>query len=379
MKWPLLTLTLLSCLHAATAQTVPGTVIAYAPAGSKQYIGSPSIAILPNGDYVASHDFFGPNSSEFVQAITRVYRSKNKGRTWKQVSEIRGAFWSNLFVHKGALYLLGPDRHHGTVLIRRSDDGGRRWTQPTTKENGLLLAGQYHCAPMPMLVHNGRLWRAMETAHGPILEWGKRYGAMMMSAPVDADLLKASSWTMSNPVLYDSTLLNGKFGGWLEGNAVATRKGEVVDILRVDDKSTQDEKAAIVRISPDGRKAALDAFIPFAGGSKKFVIRYDSLSDRYWTLANVIPDTIRTKMPTRNAASVRNWLVLLSSPDLQHWTQHRTVLAHPDVLKHGFQYVDWLIEGGDLVVACRTAWGDAHNNHDANYLTFHRVMDFRKP
>ncbi|MFH1570345.1 MAG: exo-alpha-sialidase, partial [Gemmatimonadota bacterium] len=38
-------------------------------------------------------------------------------------------------------------------------------------------------------------------------------------------------------------------------------------------------------------------------------------------------------------------------------------------------------DGEDLVVASRTAFDDglggAHNQHDANYLTFHRVAGFR--
>lgn len=388
MKQRLLSVALAITIHvSAHAQDVrpPGAIITHVPSVTKTYIGSPGIAILPNGDYVASHDLFGPNSSEFVQAVTRVYRSKNKGKTWKQVSEIRGAFWSSLFTHKDTLYLLGPDRHHGTVLIRRSVNGGRTWTTPTTKENGLLLAGQYHCAPMPVIVHNGRLWRAMETAHGPVLEWGKRYGAMMMSAPVDADLLKAGSWTVSNSLLYDSSYLNGRFTGWLEGNAVPAPDGGMVDILRVDDKTSQDEKAAVVKISADGKKASFDpatGFIPFPGGSKKFVIRFDKKSARYWTLANAIPDTFRQQYPKRNPAGFRNTLVLMSSKDLLQWQEHAVILQHPDVLRHGFQYVDWLFEGEDMIVACRTAFdekdGQAHNNHDANYLTFHRISNFRE-
>ena len=57
------------------------------------------------------------------------------------------------------------------------------------------------------------------------------------------------------------------------------------------------------------------------------------------------------------------------------------VLYHPDVSKHGFQYLDWLFEGDDMIVASRTAWGEgasaAPRQHDANYLTFHRLKDFR--
>lgn len=362
-----------------------GVVVAHQPAATQQYIGSPSLAILPNGDYVASHDFFGPRSSEFLQAISRVYRSEDQGKTWKQVSEIRGAFWSSLFVHRGALYLLGPDRHHGTVLIRRSDDGGETWTQPTGTDNGLLLKGMFHCAPMPVIEHDGRIWRGMETAHGPILKWGKRYGAMMMSAPVDADLLKASSWTTSNSLLYDSTYLDGNFTGWLEGNAVVAPDGGLVDILRVDDRTTADEKAAIVRISSDGKVASFDpanGFISFPGGSKKFAIRFDEKSNRYWTLSNAIPESVRQQHPTRNPASIRNTLVLMSSGDLRSWQIHDVILQHPDVLNHGFQYVDWLMEGEDMLVLSRTAYDEgeavAHNNHDANFLTFHRIESFRQ-
>lgn len=364
---------------------VPGTVVTYSPAGSMQYIGSPSLAVLPNGDYVASHDFFGPNSSEFVQAVTRVFRSSDKGKSWKQVGELSGAFWSSLFVHRGKLYLLGPDRHHGTVLIRRSEDGGATWTKPAGAADGLLLQGMYHCAPMPVVEYNGRLWRPMETAHGPILKWGKRYGAMVMSAPVDADLLNAKSWTTSSVLYYDSTYLNGNFGGWLEGNFVVDRNGQLWDMLRVDNKTSFDEKAAMVAVSPDGRTLHFDpekGFIPFDGGSKKFVVKYDSVARYYYTLTNAIPEKYRTQYPARNPASFRNVLVLRRSADLVHWQDVKIILENNDVLHHGFQYVDWLFEGNDMIVLCRTAYFDgkehAHNNHDANFLTFHRIKNFRK-
>jgi hypothetical protein len=59
------------------------------------------------------------------------------------------------------------------------------------------------------------------------------------------------------------------------------------------------------------------------------------------------------------------------------------VLRHPDVKAHGFQYADWLFDGADLIAVVRTAFDEpdgtpAHNAHDANYLTFHRVAKFRE-
>ena len=76
----------------AQSPKVPGTVVHYIPASDETYIGSPSLCILPNGDYVASHDHFGPGSTEHQQALTLVYRSTDRGKTWKKISAIEGQF-----------------------------------------------------------------------------------------------------------------------------------------------------------------------------------------------------------------------------------------------------------------------------------------------
>ena len=90
---------------------VPRVVIDHVPASTSIYIGSPGLAVLPNGDYIASHDEFGPKSTEHVRAVSHVFRSKDRGKSWEKIATINGAFWSNLFVHKKALYLLGTDKH----------------------------------------------------------------------------------------------------------------------------------------------------------------------------------------------------------------------------------------------------------------------------
>jgi hypothetical protein len=43
----------------------PGTVIHHQPAASGRYIGSPSLCVLPDGSYSASHDLFGTKSNEY--------------------------------------------------------------------------------------------------------------------------------------------------------------------------------------------------------------------------------------------------------------------------------------------------------------------------
>ena len=263
------------------AQKPPGIIVNHIPKETGKYIGSPGLCVLPDGTYIASHDEFGPKSSEFRSAQSRIFMSKDKGESWSQIATIDGQFWSNLFVHKDELYIMGVNKHHGNLIIRKSEDGGYNWTIPYSSTTGLILEGEYHTAPMPIITHNGRIWRAVEYATAPVTDWGKRYSAMMVSASVDADLLNADNWTRSNHLPYDSTYLEGNFKAWLEGNAVVDPKGNMLDILRVAVPNGSEEYAAIVNISKDGKTASFNpetGFIKFPGGSKKFSIRYDEQS-----------------------------------------------------------------------------------------------------
>ncbi|MBI5092884.1 MAG: exo-alpha-sialidase [Candidatus Hydrogenedentes bacterium] len=368
-----------SVIAAASALVnVPGVVVNHIPASEERYVGSPSIAVLPDGAYIMTHDEFGPKANNGTRAITRVFRSDDKGVTWKERPPIVEAFWSTVFTHRGALYLIGQRNQDMDVVIRKSVDGGATWTTPADKNSGLLAQGEFHCAPTPVLEHNGRLWRAMEILKGAGA-FGHRFNASMLSVPVDADLLKAENWTFSNALPRDPAWLDGKFNGWLEGNAVVSPEGGIVDVLRVDSPADR-EFAAIINITPDGKQASFDpkhGFTLFPGGSKKFTIRLDPVSKKYWSLSNYVPK----QFAGPSLSSVRNTLALISSPDLETWTVRCIVIHHPDPEKHGFQYVDWLFDGDDLIVANRAAYDDdqggAHNFHDANFLTFHRIKNFR--
>jgi hypothetical protein len=345
--------------QASSRAQVPGVVINHSPARSGCYIGSPSLAILPNGDYVASHDFFGPQAEHTTAATTLVFGSQDGGDTWQQASTLTPAFWGKLFVHRHQLYLLGTSHEYGDILIRRSEDGGRTWSVPDRPASGLLRRGRYHCAPCPVLIHDGRLWRAMEHFAGG--NWGN-FDALVMSAPVDADLLDATSWTLSRP------LPRQKGFCWLEGNVLLDPAGKLVNVLRTNDGG--DDRAALVHVSEDGRQLAFDRetdVVAMPGGGAKFTIRYDRRTARYWSIVN------QQTAP----AAYRNNLVLASSGDLRRWQVEATLLYHPDDRKHAWQYVDWQFAGDDLVFVSRTAFDDglggAHSAHDANYLTFHRI------
>jgi hypothetical protein len=348
-------------LHAQTSETPPpGVVIDQEPGSTGRYIGSPSLAVLPNGTFVASHDFFGPNSNQSTSGVTRIFVSKDKGKTWQQTAELQDQFWSNLFVHHRQLYLMGTSAEYGRIVIRRASDNAATWSEPSflTKDAG------YHTAPVPIVEKNRRLWRGFE--YHPAGPWG-RFEALMLSAPILSDLLKPESWTLTERVPFPPSLSEGQT--WLEGNAVIAPDGAIFDILRVHNV----ERAATLRIV-DNDRLHFEGLTNFSGGAKKFTIRFDPQTHRYWTLANAAPAD--NSASAADPASVRNVLVLLSSPDLLTWQTQHMVLTHPDHLHYAFQYVDWQFAGRDIIFVSRTAWG-AERAHDANYLTFHRIEDFR--
>ncbi|WP_402464029.1 hypothetical protein [Isoptericola aurantiacus] len=361
-------------------ERVPGTVVAHVPAAGEQYVGSPTLLRIGERELLAVHDLFGPGT-DFDTA--RVHRSEDDGATWHHVATLVGQFWSTLFAHGGAVYLLGTARKNGDVVIRRTDDDGRTWTTPRDERTGLLRRGRYHGAPTPVVEHAGRIWRAFEDYEGLPGEgqWGRSFRAGMLSAPVDADLLDASSWTDTGFVASDPEWLDGTVVGWLEGNAVVTREGEMVDLLRVDVPTPDPCYAALAHVSADGTAISFDpdaGFLPMPGAITKFTVRWDAPSERYWSLVNHVPDPATTSVGLRS----RNTVQLVSSPDLRRWDLGPVLLHHDDDQVHAFQYVDWVVDGDDILFVSRTAFDDddggAKSFHDTNYLTFHRVPRFRE-
>lgn len=364
--------------------------VKYQDPATKTYLGSPSLVRLDNGELLATHDYFGPGcprNHENEEHLTSVYRSGDEGRAWTNVTHIAGAFWSTLFKHHDAVYLLGTSQQYGSIVIRRSQDNGNTWTHPKDGKSGLLFPGgpfrkppNFHCAPVPVLIKDGRLYRAFEDCDP--CDWGKGFQSLVVSAPESADLLEASNWRMSNRLSYDRAWTPRSWGhvpnpGWLEGNVVEAPNGEIWNILRFHSAPAVD-KAAVVKVQDEGRTVSFEpatGFIDLPGGMTKFTIRRDPVSGLYLTLSNNNTD------PTQH--SQRNVLSLHSSADLIHWRHRRTLLeddsklSWPDSVRlTGFQYVDWHFDGPDIMYLVRTAYGGAHNFHDANRITFHKCSQF---
>lgn len=345
---------------------VPGVIIDRSPDFDRVYIGSPSIATIPDASYVASHDWFGPGTSN---NRTAVFGSSNRGKTWRKLADLDGQWWSTLFAHHGVLYIIGTSNVYGNTVLRRSSDGGKTWTEPKDEKSGLLLGGgKYHCAPVPVIVHAGRIWRAMEDSRAGG-GWPRHFRAFVMSARADTDLLQARNWSYSNRLHFDPAWFQAKRPGWLEGNMIVTPAGELLNVLRFNED--HGDRAAITYVSPDGKKLTFNpeqGVIAFPGGRSKFTIRYDAKTRRYWSLVNK-----QTGPP-----AYRNIVALTSSADVRDWKVESIILRHDEQKHHAWQYLDWLFEGDDIIVVSRTAWHGSHNAHDANYMTFHLIEDFRK-
>ncbi len=359
----------------------PGVVVNHSKKESRVFLGSPSILVLTNGDYLISHDESGPGTVGFPN-ITRVFKSSDKGLTWELISSITdtGQTWSNIFEYQGAQYIMGTQGPIMPCQIRKSIDNGKTWSTPTNTNNGLLMNWRCHTSAVPMVEYNNRIWRGMEVKNPNLDGWPKQYNAMIMSAPIGSDLMIASNWTKSNQLEYNNTYLNGNFGGWLEGNAVLDKNGGVKLLMRVEVPGSTDEVIAIIDVSKDGKTISFDpatGFVKMPGGAKKFTIRYDPSSGKYLTLSNYVDPSLRYMNP----GYVRNKLAFCSSFDMRNWEVDAIILEDDDVKYVGFQYVDWLIEGNDIVFASRTAYDDdfggADSYHNSNYITFHRVTDYK--
>lgn len=357
---------------------IPGTIVAQVPELRGRTISNVSLAILPDGTYLASCTGVSEGASLFV--------SKNRGADWQMlvenVTEQNGiANYYNLFVFEGKLYMMGCGRGGTDLMIARSEDGGRTWTEPT-----VILEGGFHSAVVPVVEHDGRIWRACETRGSSTAI--KR--PFVISAPADADLLDAGSWTKSANLITDNEIVvDGKtVTELIEGNMVATPDGKLYNILRASSKTTS-QLAARVTVENEQtlRFTAPNDMITLPGGGKKFTIRYDECSKRYWTITN--PASANMKGQKHNGIYaggitydlVRNRMVLCYSTDLSTWVQYKEIVYDPDPFFHGFQYVDWMFDGEDIAVVCRMACPESRGlpvrQHDANFMSFFRIRNFR--
>ncbi len=413
-----------SAVPPPTCPTLPGTQIAYSPASTVIYLGSPAITILPNGNYLSSHDYFGGGSSQNTLGQTFLYASTNRGTNWSRLGQMNqmvsgtadtnGCFWNHIFQMNGALYsIANANGGTGPMVIRRSTNNGALWTYVTGSPDniGRLFASQAWRPGQDVVFKNGMAWLSAEL--GKSATFGDNYIATIF-APTNSDLLVPTNWSLSTTVVRNTSWLTNTFVGWLEGNCLQDTNGGLMLMMRVDNRYANGaaigSKAALIRVNYLGGTNATttfsggnfdpadpsgNGFVDFPGGCTRYTVRFDSVSQKYWTLCNYIPRAFRNN--AYNAERFRAILALASSPNLRDWTIERFVMCDDRLYSadaatvsaafngnetaYGFQYADWQFDGSDLVATVRTAFcddfGGAHSGHDANYYLFTRVANFR--
>lgn len=367
------------------------STVKYQVPSSEIYLGSPSILKLTNGDILVTHDYFGAKGYRDAQGRsnrTSFYKSADNGQTWSHLTDLSGAYWANLFEHKGAVYLLGTTSANGSIAIRKSTDGGLTWTQPINATTGLLFnegtsgaAPRYHGAPTPIAKAGGRLYRAFENVEDLTAAGFRGYRTFVISIDENDDLLDATKWTKSNELTFNGTWdPPGSAGttGWIEGNAVVGTDGNILNMLRVN-STPFFGRSALQTVSNNGQTIGFNAssdFINFPGGSCKFVVRKDPVTHIYWAMLNDNTNGVESNQ--------RNVLALYASSDLRNWYHAKRLIednqgytATQSIALTGFQYPDWQFDGNDIIYLSRTAYGDGvPRAHDSNYITFGRVENY---
>ncbi len=338
---------------------------------SGRYLCSPSLVRHPNGYLLASMDVY---AGACPQNLTLIFRSDDDGKTWHYVSELMPCFWGKLFVHKNELYMLACSTEYGDLLIGKSTDGGKTFSAPVSLLRGLNGKNGscgVHKNPQNMLTYGGRLYGT--------LEWGSwknadyYHAAMVMSCDEDADLLAPESWHFSEPLRYDPTwkgTASDGIKGNIEGTLCIAPDGKLYNLMRY---QTAEKKILAYLVNTEDTDAPLSYShaIDFPANLSKFMIKKDEMSGKYYSVATRRIDEPQTR---------RNLLSLMVSDDLKNWNVVYDLIdkRNEDPDKIGFQYVDFEIEGGDIIFLCRTAINGANSYHNSNYQTFHRIKNFRE-
>ena len=353
---------------------VPGTVVNYLHPEDTVYkfsgssLCSPSLLKLGDGTLLASMDVF---EGGYPQNLTLIYKSCDGGETWEHLTELFPCFWGKLFLHNGAVYMLAMSTEYGDILIGSSVDGGKNFCMPTVIARGSCQnkAAGWHKAPMVVTPHKGRLWTGVDYG-----SWGiGGHASWLLSIDENDDLLIAENWAITEPLPYSSSWLGtveGDSRGCLEGNAVVTPDGELVNILRYQTNGCNPSygKAVILKCNDPEKPLEFFKVIDFEGNLSKFEIRYDEISRKYYSIITGTHDH-----------QARNILLLAVSEDLYNWRTVCSLLdySHFDPHKVGFQYISFLIDGDDILYLSRTGFNNPRNFHDANYSTFHKIENFR--
>ena len=329
-------------------------------------LANPVLLVMPNGDYLASI-----TGAQSPGGATGLWRSTDKGAHWTVVQDGFALNRHSIFEHRGSIYLLGMNtKGEGDTRIYKSSDNGKTWTTNAWKG----LGGED--APSQVAVANGRIWKAAYA-----FDNAGHKGSGFYSAPVDADLMQPSSWTLSVPPLDWGTyqLANGQqFKQGNEGSLLKSKEGILYNLGRDQVYRHEDGwKPGISTMQPDLSDLTKTKWNPDYAGPRlpgnengKCTALYDAVSDKYWALTS---GGNRRQLNLYSAGS--------EGGKIDDFRFRATVLEGTS-FNEGFNYPFIQFDGDDLIFVSRTAWethrGTATRWHNGNLFTFHRIKNFRQ-
>ena len=357
----------------------PDSIYDYTIQGHLTYY-SPGICVTEeNGGeviYVTYESCMAIQMGTEYDNITYLKRSTDGGESWTLLGSVPGMRWGTVFELNGVIYVIGTALTGGNAMVARyTPDAG-------IFESKKLEISLGNGAPCAVVVANGRVWRATEC---------------VTSAPVDADLFQASSWTVSsnaNDVLSMEEFISMSgttvgnairdYGNFHigEGNVVVSPEGKIYAMFRVN-AAPQCDYAVILEVSEDGRTLRKlegnGSVVRFPSTQSKFSVRYDEKTQCYISITNISPTSNTTFWSCR----ARNVAALVVSKDLVNWTvvdvlfvDRAMVTDAVSRFSHAYQYVDFDFSGDDLRLIVREATGETYHYHDGKYITMYTLENY---
>lgn len=348
----------------------------------------------------------------------RIFISDDKGENFRFVHSFP-FMHSRPFVFENKIYVLG---HCNDLMIICSEDDGETWSDPV-----MLSTGEdWHQAPCNVIKDKGNIYVVMERrSDRKITGWKvNNIAPVLMRGNKGSDLMNPKCWTFASELYFDDVVNKQDleyFGvpfhwstpdtyveiapgrgfaeiGWLETNIVKikdkghylynkdtfhlfmrahtglTGYGAMAKVIENNDGTM----TTMIEEAPSGKKMV---YVPIPGGQMKFHILYDEKTKLYWLLSTQAVDSM-TKAellpPERYGIpdNERRRLVLHFSKNCYDWC-FAGVVAIGDKENMSRHYAAMEIYDDDMLVVSRSGDERSISAHDTNFVSFHKIHDFR--
>jgi hypothetical protein len=257
------------------------------------------------------------------------------------------------------------------------------------------------------------MYRAVEAWPVPF-RWPDDFQAAIISCDlsksndltVDDPIMSPSNWRLTPPLVFNDEWIRKSFPnitkpGYLEGNVVIAPKPSsnelrVLNIIRFNSIPLSN-LAIILELNQTTNTLSFISIITFPGGMTKFTIRYDPVTEAYFSLVNPVTQTIDPAQRnilslsyTKDLINLSNWTIIA-----ERLLYDDTGFTTYDSLRYtGFHYVDWQFDtlsdnetsciewncdgGSHIIYLIRTSYRGANSFHNSNRITYKTLQNYRE-